>query len=373
MRCPICRVSHPEGTMKCNICGLENIAPDFLNMDDAKAWKDEIETRRNMWLYDVSGELAKYLPDYKLSPEERTVVQLDSMFNYTELNRKLKENPNDFIARSTLIDHLHQAYIYGHTFRVSSRNYLRSKLLSHIEFFEYLPQKSDRHIQFINCSHLIFMAEIYLSECNFKEVIRYYCKYIIELQHIDKYFYSCEDDEHSFLHNIIEICKLLAIDNTIIIELTGLSNAYYKEYCEQHGLEKTLEYKKIHEKVDSGKLFMHDFDYCGMPEPDFYTDKLTNEICQTHRDLYVCTFNQCVIDIHGMSRFREFSYSVGTGYLDVIAKNNLIYEIQYVTEFSQSEAIYLHRDAIQAILLPFIKELKSERQKRGDCVSYLTD
>ena len=354
-RCPVCRVNHPEGTISCNICGLSNISPYFINYEDAKKWEESIEFTRNMWLYDVKGKMAEYLPNYRLTPEERSIVQLDSMFNYSDLVSSIETNKNDFVSRSTLIDCLHQAYVYRHTFRTSSSQYVKKVLREHISFFKNFPDKENRRIQLLNCAMLPMLAEIEIADCNFSEAVRLYCEYILQLLTINP-LYTKEDEEHQILHNIIEISKLVMVDGRLMRQLSTLYDNYYAEYEKKCGQDHAIKLSALNDKLRNGKIAMHNHN-CGLINPEYYTDKTAMMYLQSERDLYECTYNKCVFEFHSQLLYSGFADGPDTIMNGILEKDGLIRQIEYVSDdFSISEAIYLHRDAIEGFSASFLRK-----------------
>ena len=353
MKCPVCRNYIDATAHSCSVCGFDRINIDFLNVDDAEAWKRNVKFAKIVWFMNENDESFDHF-NSGCNTIERTLLQLNTYFNFDEQVEHIRLNPYDFAARSWFIDCLREIYTLTGTFPVTSRKYVKEIIEEHMSFFERATVGLGPKREYMMSEHLIHRAEMALADCDFTNAFRYYQQYLFKIKQLKDADYLALIDEAArcVLHNCQTLCELLSVDIRVCDALEKKVNEFYN-----HDVYKTEDGKALVQRIkEQGRRSLHVHTLgCGLYGA-YYTEKddyWTDAINKTHE----ATFVSCAFDFNGTEHYTAYDLSsLGCGLVSIEWIDGLMYRIEYITDaFSISDAIYKHKDSVERMakeLLP---------------------
>lgn len=341
MKCPVCRNLCDADAHRCPICGFNRINIDFLNVDDAEAWKRSVKFAKVVWFMNEDDEsFVHFNPE--CNTDERTLLQLNSYFDYSEQLNHITMNPDDFLARSWFVDCLREIYVLTGTFPLTSRKYVKTIIEDQMSYFDRNAAKMGRKSEYIHCEHLIHKAEMALADCDFTEAFLYYQHYLFEIKRLKDrdYLAMIEEGARVVLHNCHVLSEFLCVSPRICDALDEMGNQYYDHDTYRSADGQDL-LKRIKER-ENRAIFVHTLG-CGLSGA-YYTDKDDAWQMKTHQ----ATFESCCFDYNGVGHYNACDFSMDCQPLPIEHVDGLWYRIEYVTEaFNVSDVIYSHKDAVE--------------------------
>ena len=208
-KCPVCRNEYIIGEEYCSNCGFTELDVSFVSEADAQDWERRVVSPcRAVWNNACSA------PVKNASMLER---ELEQYIKFGEMIRKLDEAPLDHSTRSTLIDALHQIFVFRYNYPVDERQSLLREILFHIAQIDNLAAASDdNRLKFLALAHTEMKAEQYLSLGQFAMAMASYTQYlssgvferdISEFRDDEDPVLVHDDVFYLVLHNCRMICK----------------------------------------------------------------------------------------------------------------------------------------------------------------------
>lgn len=352
MKCPVCRNYCDTTAHSCVVCGFDRINMDFLNIDDAEAWKRDVKVAKLIWFMDENNESFKRR-NPGCNTIERTILQLNTYFSFNEQLEYITKNPNNLTARSWFIDSLREIYVLTGTYPVTSRKYVRQIIEEHMDFFERTTLELCPKREYILCEHLVHKAEMALADCDFSNAFRYYQQYLLGIKRLKENDYLSQISEAArcVLHNCLVLCELLAVEPRICVSIKNKINEFYShDYYNSAEGQALLQKIKKHEY---SALYVHTLG-CGLCGA-YYTEK--DDLMSSEIQNHVATIESCAYYLGESEHYYAHDLSLfgcELCHIELVhgfeLNDGLMYRIEYITDaFSISEAIYMHQNTVEQL------------------------